>query len=146
MTHPPAEMRAALLAVGKRLTPDRELLMDIIHQNPHMGALDIHRLAQEKRPRIGLATVYRTLRLLEELGVVESERLGEDHSHYEIRGRDHLHLVCSGCGKVLDVSSPIDRAGIACQYGFTVTGARLELVGVCAACRRNSRSRFRSAA
>jgi len=141
MTHPRAEMRAALMAVGKRLTPDRELLMDIIHKNPHIGALDILRLAQEKRPRIGLATVYRTLRLLEELGVVGSERLGEDHSHYEIRGRDHLHLVCSGCGKVLDVSSPIDRARIVRQYGFTVAESRLELVGVCAECRRKTGER-----
>jgi Fur family ferric uptake transcriptional regulator len=146
MTQSPAEMRVALMAVGKRVTPDRELLIDIIGRNPHIDALGIHRLAQDSRPRIGLATVYRTLRLLEELAVVEADRLGEGHSHYEIRGRDHLHLVCANCGEVLDVPSPIDRKHIAREHAFVVTQSRLELVGLCAACRPDAADHSKSVA
>lgn len=146
MTQSPAEMRVALMAVGKRVTPDRELLIDIIQRNPHIDALGIHRLAQRKKPRIGLATVYRTLHLLEELGVVESGQLGEEHTHYEIRDRDHVHLICAKCGSVLDVPSPIDRRRIAREHAFVVTQSRLELLGLCAACRRGAADCSRSAA
>ena len=87
-----------LRASGRRMTRERELLVRIIDRNPHLDAAEIYRIARRKRPRIGLATVYRTLNLLEQLGVVRASELGETHSHYEVRQDDHLHLVCSECG------------------------------------------------
>jgi len=134
----PAAVRSSLAAAGKRLTPERALLVDIIVRHPHRDATEIHQIARSKRPRIGLATVYRTLRVLEELGVVESRRLGEDHSHYEVRDREHLHLVCAVCGALADIPLPIDLHEVARATGYTVTRARLELVGLCPACARKA--------
>ncbi|MEW5827220.1 MAG: transcriptional repressor [Candidatus Bipolaricaulota bacterium] len=139
MTTDRRAMQSSLAAAGKRLTPERELLLDVIGQHPHSDAIEILRLARKRRPRIGLATVYRTLRLLEELEVVEARRLGQPHSHYEVRRRDHLHLVCTRCGAVLDLPSPFDVTALEREHDFEVSQVRLELVGLCAKCRRAAR-------
>lgn len=132
-----------LRANGRRVTPERELLIGIIGANPHLDASEIFRIARDINPRIGLATVYRTLRLLEEIDVIDSRRLGEDHSHYEMRQNDHVHLVCAECGTVLDVPSPFDPRAFGRRRGFEVRNPRLELVGVCAACRAAAASDHR---
>jgi Fe2+ or Zn2+ uptake regulation protein len=123
-----------LQAAGRRVTPERELLVGIIDGNPHLDATEIYRIAREQRPRIGLATVYRTLTLLKELGVVQACELGETHSHYEVQQDDHLHLVCSDCGRILDVPSPGALHDVAKSKGFRVDRIRLELIGYCADC------------
>jgi Fe2+ or Zn2+ uptake regulation protein len=137
-------MDADLLSVaGIRPTRERRLLLRIIGANPHLDAAEIFQLARKENPRIGLATVYRTLRTLSESGVIESSGLGQDHSHFEVRRRDHLHLVCSECGKVLDIPAPFDSATIGAAHGFTITRSNLEVVGLCKSCRR-SRSQAES--
>ncbi len=123
-----------LRAAGKRVTPERELLLGIIASNPHLDAMEIHRLAREKQPRISLATVYRTLSLLEELGIVRACELGEAHAHYEVQHDDHLHLVCSECGRIVDLPSPEPLRKLAASRGFHVERIRLELIGLCSAC------------
>ena len=123
-----------LRAAGRRVTPERELLVGIIDRNPHLDATEIYRIAREQRPRIGLATVYRTLTLLEELGVIQACELGEAHSHYEVQQDDHLHLVCSDCGRIVDVPSPESFRDVAKSQGFQVDRIRLELIGYCADC------------
>ncbi len=130
-----ASMPARLRAEGKRVTRERELLLDIIVANPHLDATEIFERARGVNPRIGLATVYRTLRLLETLDVIDSSGLGEDHSHYEMRQEDHVHLVCSECGAVLDVTVPFDVRAFGRRRGFDVRQTRFELVGVCDKCR-----------
>ncbi len=134
MTRETSSLRGSLAAAGRRLTRERDLLLEIIAKHPHSDAAQIYSLARSKSPRIGLATVYRTLRMLEELNVVESRHLGEGHSHYEMRGRDHLHVICSRCGALADVPLPIDIHKIARATGFSIAQARLELVGLCPAC------------
>ncbi|MEN6369066.1 MAG: Fur family transcriptional regulator [Thermotogota bacterium] len=130
-----ASMPARLHAEGKRVTRERELLLDIIVANPHLDATEIFDRARGVNPRIGLATVYRTLRLLETLDVIDASGLGEDHSHYEMRQKDHVHLVCSECGAVLDVTVPFDVRTFGRRRGFDVRQTRFELVGVCDECR-----------
>jgi len=132
-------LRSALTASGLRLTRERNLLLDVIARHPHSDATEIHAIARRKSPRIGLATVYRTLRVLEELGVVEARRLGEDHSHYEVRQRDHLHVVCARCGALADIPLPIDVHEVSRQTGYTITRVRLEVVGLCPACAARER-------
>lgn len=134
MARDASSLRGSLAAAGRRLTRERDLLLEIIAKHPHSDAARIYALARSKSPRIGLATVYRTLRILEELNVVESRHLGEGHSHYEMRGHDHLHVVCSRCGALADVALPIDIQKIASATGFVIAKARLELVGLCPAC------------
>lgn len=139
-------MRSTLAAAGKRVTPERELLIEVIGRHPHSDAFEILQRARERMPRIGLATVYRTLRLLEELDVVEARHLGQPHSHYEVRHSDHLHLVCASCGAVLDLPSPIDTRTLRREHGFQVVQSRLELLGLCAGCRAKRDEAGRTAA
>jgi len=135
-----------LRASGKRVTPERELLVRIIDRNPHLDATEIYRIAREKRPRIGLATVYRTLSLLKEIGVVRTSELGEDHRHYEVLQEDHLHLVCSDCGRVLDIPTPKALRDLAASHGFCVERIRLELIGYCEACAKKRSTAARKGA
>jgi len=124
----------SLRAAGRRITPERDLLVRIIDRNPHLDATEIYRLAQETQPRIGLATVYRTLNLLKDLGVIRASEFGETHRHYEVRGAEHIHLVCSECGRVVDVPAPKGLRARAEAHGFQVDRYRLELIGRCADC------------
>lgn len=129
-----------LRARGKRVTRERKLLLDIIDANPHLDATEIFRRARDVSPRIGLATVYRTLRLLETMDVIDSTGLGEDHSHYEMRQEHHVHLVCSDCGAVLDVAVPFDPLAFGRRRGYEIRQTRLELVGLCEKCRTKHRT------
>ncbi|MFC2077471.1 Fur family transcriptional regulator [Candidatus Bipolaricaulota bacterium] len=127
---------ARLREAGRRMTTERELLFDIVSRHPHLDAGAIYRLAVEENPKLGLATVYRTLSLLAELDLVEVSALGEDHGHYEIRGDDHVHLVCLSCGEIREVAPMPDLRRLGEAEGFDVREARLELVGYCLSCQR----------
>lgn len=141
MTHPTSsQIVESLRQAGKRVTAERRLLFDIIAANPHLDATAIYATARKANPKIGLATVYRTLSLLAELDLVDVSALGEDHSHYEIRGEDHVHLICLRCGKVQEVPPPAGLSALDEIDGFEIQHANLELVGICKACRRKRAS------
>jgi Fe2+ or Zn2+ uptake regulation protein len=125
---------------GKRVTREREVLLQIIEQNAHLDAEEIYRIAQKRRPQIGLATVYRTLTLLKGLGAIRATDLGENHCHYEVRSEDHVHLVCSACGRVADVPVPSALYKAASNQRFAVQRTHFEMFGVCAACAEGSRT------
>jgi Fe2+ or Zn2+ uptake regulation protein len=125
-----------LRAAGKRITPERKLLLHIISKNAHLDASEIYQLAKREDPKISLSTVYRTVSLLEELGLVEASELGEDHYHYEVRLEEHYHLICLDCGKVVEIP-PVDAVRkLGAERGFEVVGVKLELLGYCAACQK----------
>ena len=133
----PLEQR--LRAAGERLTPQRRLIARIFEERGgHLNAEEIHRLAQRQHPRLSLATVYRTLRLLKESELVRELRLDGEGYHYEIaREEPHQHMVCLSCGRVIDFTCDHCaqvHGDLADQYGFRITGARVELLGYCAEC------------
>jgi Fe2+ or Zn2+ uptake regulation protein len=119
---------------GKRITPERKLLLRIIENNAHLDAEQIYGIAKKERPQIGLATVYRTLTLLKTLGVIRTTDLGENHCHYEVRSDDHIHLVCSVCGLVTDIPVPSELYGAASKEGFSVQHTNFEIFGICQSC------------
>jgi Fe2+ or Zn2+ uptake regulation protein len=130
----------ALHKSGRRLTGQRKLLLGLIEQQTgHLDAHELHRLAQEQDPEISLATVYRTLAVLRDLGLVDELHLGEEHHHYELkRQATHHHLVCAGCSQVVEFRSALAeklQRAIAREHDFEITEARVDLVGYCAACR-----------
>ena len=119
---------------GKRITPERELLLRIIDRNAHLDATEIFEIARRERPRIGLATVYRTLNLLKDLGVIRASDLGDTHRHFEVQHDEHVHLICSCCGRVLDMPPPVALQRMATSRGFRIEQSRLDLMGLCAEC------------
>jgi len=136
----PAKILSQLRKAGKRVTSERKLLFNIIARNPHLDATDIFRIARDENPKIGLATVYRTLNLLAELNLVNVSALGEGHGHYEIRGEDHVHLICLRCGSVEEARTSSDLRSLVDFEGFDVRQGRLELIGYCAKCQRDGAS------
>ena len=141
-TKSPESNRRALNITGLRATSQRALILDIIRRG-HLDADEIYRQAREKQPRLSLSTVYRTLRMFKELGLVEELHFDEAHHHYEVKpSSEHQHLVCLGCGKVVEFECPLSpkmRRDIAREKGFEITGVEIRMTGYCPKCRRNRR-------
>jgi len=128
---------------GYRVTPQREMILDAIHAEGHVTADEVHRRVRAKTPAVNLATVYRTLELLKELGIVTAIDTGEGCVYYELAGKQpHHHLVCVGCGHMLelddDVLQPLEKE-LCKRYGFQVNLNHLALFGTCPKCQKARR-------
>jgi Fe2+ or Zn2+ uptake regulation protein len=88
---------------GYRLTPQRFMIMSVIQEaNQHLSVEEIAERVQERNPYVSLSTVYRTLELLRELGLVRENRLPGEQPRYEIaEGTAHHHLVCRSCRTII---------------------------------------------
>ena len=131
--------RSALNVTGLRVTSQRALILEIIRRR-HLDADEIYRQARAKQPRLSLSTVYRTLQVLKKLGLVEELHFDETHHHYEMKpSSEHHHLVCLGCGKVVEFECPLSlkmKEDIAREKGFEITGAEIRMTGYCPKCRQ----------
>ena len=131
--------RKVLSSAGLRMTNQRALILEIIRQG-HLDADEVYRQARDKQPRLSLSTVYRTLRMLKELGLVDELHFEETHHHYEVKpSAEHHHLVCLGCGKIVEFEYSLSqrmRQDIARKQGFEVTGVEVNMTGYCAKCRQ----------
>ena len=131
--------RKALSSAGLRMTRQRALILEIIGHG-HLDADEVYRQAREKQPRFSLSTVYRTLRMLKEQGLVDELHFGEAHHHYEVKSSaEHHHLVCLGCGKIVEFECqlcPEMKQEIAREKGFEVTGVEVHMTGYCSKCRQ----------
>jgi len=126
------------------LTPQRSLLFSTIREaGTHLDAKELYRRAIEKDASISLATVYRSLRLFEEQGLIEERHLGQVRCSYEMkRLGEHQHLVCRGCGQVIEFESPLIGklvAEVQQKNNFRVTRTELYLEGYCHKCKKGKR-------
>ncbi|MBN1400812.1 MAG: transcriptional repressor, partial [Anaerolineae bacterium] len=133
----------ALRAAGRRLTAQRRLILRALEEGGgHVDADALYMRVKARDPDISLATVYRTLALLKELGLVEEHRLGEDHGHYEtVRDEPHYHFTCLRCGQVIEFDAPlvaqIERE-LSAREGLRIVSTHLHISGTCARCRELS--------
>jgi Fur family ferric uptake transcriptional regulator len=128
---------------GRPVTTQRSLLLDIIRKtDKHLDADELYRIAKEKEPRISLATIYRNLKLFKELGLIAESSLGDTHSHYEAKSKaDHHHMVCLGCGKIVEFDSPfITKAAAAVkkEKNFDIASIQLRIEGYCPECKQKN--------
>jgi Fur family ferric uptake transcriptional regulator len=124
---------------GHPLTEQRRLLMELLRDaQGHIDAKELYRRASAKDESISPATVYRTLNLFKELGLVDEMRLGKVRCYYEIKqSQGHQHLVCQGCGKVIEFQNPHFKKlinAVQREHGFNVKKAELYLEGYCPGC------------
>lgn len=124
---------------GHRLTAQRRLLWELLEEaRGHLDAKELYRRASARDESISPATVYRSLNLFKQLGLVDERRLGKVRCYYEIKqSPEHQHLVCQGCGKVIEFESPLIRKLVQivrAEHGFNVTKAELYLKGYCSEC------------
>lgn len=124
------------------VTEQREQVAEVIlGSHGHLSADDIERELKERGAHVGKATVYRTLDLLAESGMITARDFGEGFRRFEpARGRQHHeHLICVGCGKVIEFTNErLERmkALIAEEYGFRHHHHRLEIFGTCPECQQ----------
>ncbi|NER36862.1 MAG: transcriptional repressor [Oscillatoria sp. SIO1A7] len=100
-------LRAALKKHGFRLTPQRETILNIFQTLPkgkHLSAEDLYELVQRQGEVISLATIYRTVKLMSQMGILRELELAEGHKHYEINqlSPPHHHLVCVRCHQTIE--------------------------------------------
>jgi len=124
---------------GHPLTTQRLLLLELIREaEGHIDAKELYRRASARDESISPATVYRSLNLFEELGLVDEIRLGKIRCYYEIKqSPEHQHLVCQGCGKIIDFQNPHFQKLIEAvrrEHRFNITKAELYLEGYCPEC------------
>ena len=134
--------RKKLNAAGMRVTNQRSLIMEIIHQGKgHLDADEIYRRARKKEPRLSLSTVYRTLQMLKKLDLVDELHFDDEHHHYEVKPTaEHHHLVCIECGKVIEINYPLSRyikRNIPEARDFDILETEVRMTGYCAECRRS---------
>ena len=130
---------------GYKLTPQRRSIVDTIIDNEgkHLTAEEIYDKVKISCPEIGLATVYRTILLLEELGVISRLDLNDGCSRYEIvhsnETHRHHHLICNNCHKVSEVQDDLLEeleADIEKQYKFKVLDHSVKFYGICDECQK----------
>jgi Fur family ferric uptake transcriptional regulator len=135
---------------GYRLTVPREAILDVLSStNKHLSAEDVYLSVHKVYPNIGLTTVYRTLELLVEIGLVFKFDFGDGRARYELaegpKGtRHHHHLVCTDCGRVIDYTDFIDdelellsqtEKGLSKKFDFKIMNHLIQFYGLCSDCR-----------
>ena len=124
---------------GHPKTKQREALLKLIRKaKGQVDAKELIRMAVAQDDSISPATVYRNLNLFKEMGVVEEKRLGHGHCFYELsrQGVKQQHLVCKGCGCVIDFECPLGEIveKVKREKGFRVTKAEMYFEGYCGKC------------
>lgn len=135
-------IKGSLREKGVRLTRQRELLLELIDKSgEHLDAERLFQLAKEQDPKLNRVTVYRTLKLLKQGGLVDELDLmhyGGDQHYYETRMKqEHAHVICLRCGKVEEFfGEPLQRLRrqIENHFGFQILLARTEVGGFCSHC------------
>ncbi len=120
---------------GLRLTDQRRIVARVLHQSDdHPDVEELYARALKIDPNISLATVYRTVKLFEDAGILERHEFGDGRSRYETADRDHHdHLIDLNSGKVIefvDRDIEILQEKIAAKFGYEIKGHRLEIYGV----------------
>lgn len=125
---------------GMRLTPQRRTILEVLADSEtHLDAEGLYFEAKSRDPNISLATVYRTLAALTQLGLIQQRHLTPDdqRGYYEIDDRQHFHFTCLGCGRVIEFDTPLItqiQQELADEMGVKAVRARLYLEGYCAPC------------
>jgi len=132
-------LQDALRAAGGRLTAQRRLILQVLEaSDAHLDAETLYEQVKARDLDVSLATVYRTLAVLREFGLVEEHRLGEEHWHFEaVRNAPHYHFTCLRCGDVIEFDTVLVaqiEQELHDQEGVHVVSSQLHLEGYCARC------------
>ena len=139
MTHA-GDIKAQLSKCGCRMTPQRLMIAEAIEgASGHISAEEIYQDIRKRYPSLNLSTVYRTLELLKETGLVTETDMGDGRVRFHSRGHEHHHhLVCSKCGRVIDLAeetlAPLEKS-LGDKYGFKADLHHLAIFGRCKDCR-----------
>lgn len=131
---------------GYKLTPQRRAVLEVIIDNEgkHLSTEEIYDIVKKECPEIGLATVYRTLQLLEKMGLVCRMNFDDGCNRYELihdeEDHQHHHLVCIICGNVDEVEGDLLESleeKIEEKYDFKITNHSVKFFGYCSKCKKS---------
>ncbi|KUK11464.1 MAG: Ferric uptake regulator, Fur family [Clostridia bacterium 41_269] len=126
-----------------KITPQREIIIHILlnNEDKHLSAEEIYDMAKKINPDVGMTTIYRTLDLLVELGVLQKLEFGDGRTRYELNNEDmhhHHHLICLKCGEVQEFEQDLLEAleeKILEKKDFLIVDHKLKFYGICRKCR-----------
>lgn len=135
------QFKKILKESGLKYTRQREIVLKILyHSNTHYTPEALYMEVKKREPslNIGIATVYRTLNLLEESEMVTSLSFGAAGKKFELANKPHHdHLICKNCGRIVEFENSIierQQSLIAKEHKFKLTGHLMQLYGVCETC------------
>ncbi len=136
-----AALRRRLALRGGRLTPQRMAIYEaVVGRTDHPSVEAVHEAVRRRYPGLSAATVYATLDLLSDLGLIQE--ISGPVRRYDGRASHHVNLICRRCGQVVDVPDPrlasLEHT-VASRARFDVKAVRFELHGLCSRCRQASR-------
>jgi len=136
-----ADFKQLLKANSLKFTIQREVILEMLYNSDeHLTPEGLHHLIQEKHPELGtgIATVYRTLSLLEDSDMVTSLSFGAQGKKYELGAKDHHdHLICTQCGAIaefVDEEIEAKQQKIAEEFGFLMQEHSMQIYGICKTC------------
>jgi Fur family ferric uptake transcriptional regulator len=135
---------------GLRSTDQRRLIVETFFRAPnHVSIEELLATVRLEDPKVGYATVYRTLKLLAECGVAYERRFGDGLTRYELADdtSHHDHLICVECGNITEFEEPqieVIQEEIAARYGFILRNHKHEMYGVCPDCQAKSQAKRRN--
>ena len=146
LEHFRAMLHAYMLKKGLRSTDQRRLIIETFFRSEtHVSIEELLAQVRARDPRVGYATVYRTLKLLAECGVANERRFGDGLTRYELAddATHHDHLICVECGDIVEFEEPRiedlqDR--VASKHGYLLRSHKHELYGICPRCQAKRRS------
>ena len=135
-----AQLRAHVARSNLKSSCRRELILETLARaGRHVTAEELLREVRARDPRIGAATVYRTLRVLQDGGLVAERHFEGGGSRFELRGDEHHdHLICTSCGLIVEFEDDVierEQQRVAAAHGFDIEMHRHELYGRCPSCR-----------
>ena len=138
-----AIFKERLKAQGCKLTLQRRSVLDVLvaHCDEHLSTEEIYDRVKENYPEIGLATVYRTVQLFEDMGIIDRLNFDDGCSRFELTSSNtvhhHHHLICEGCNKVFEVENDLleeIESEIEKKYNFKIHDHNLMFYGHCKDC------------
>ena len=128
-------LKEKLRETGFKITPQRRAVIDILlkHKSEHLSSEQIYDLVRVNCPEIGLATIYRTMQLLDEIGVRYELSLNKDECH------NHHHLICKNCSKIIEVQEDLLESienKIQQIYKFSIIDHDVKFYGLCEDCKQ----------
>ncbi|HEX7602057.1 MAG TPA: Fur family transcriptional regulator [Polyangiaceae bacterium] len=145
-----ALLSAHMAKKGLRSTDQRRLIVETFFKSPnHVSIEELLAQVRSQDPKVGYATVYRTLKLLAECGVAFERRFGDGLTRYELADEHshHDHLICVECGDIVEFEEPAIeelQEAVAKRYGFELRSHKHEMYGVCPACQAKLRGARRN--
>jgi len=125
---------------GLKSTRQRSLIIDTFFQlGGHVSVEELWGKVRQNDPKVSVATVYRTMKLLSECGLAHARNFGDGQTRYEaaVGKHHHDHLICTRCGVIVEFESDRIEAmqeAVARKHGFRVTSHKMELYGLCKNC------------